>query len=118
MAAVLGRNPREGEASGGRRQRSGRGKRWGELGAREGESERSGDGRTSGTVSGEEMAQRQCGRGGRKGGVRAWGATQHGGAVGSGPDRRTAPGSGPSAALVGDMRRARVACGNKGERGI
>jgi hypothetical protein len=32
---VLGRNPREGEAFGGQRRRSGREKRWGELGARE-----------------------------------------------------------------------------------
>jgi hypothetical protein len=61
---VLGRNPREGETSGGWRRRSGRGKRWGELGAREGESERSGDERTSGAASGEKMAQRQRGRGG------------------------------------------------------
>jgi hypothetical protein len=40
------------------------------------------------------------------------------GAVGLGPNRRTAPGSGPSAALAGDVRRA-CACrpDRAGERG-
>jgi hypothetical protein len=33
--------------------------------------------------------------------------------VGCGPDRRTAPGSGLSAALTGDVHRARVAGGNR-----
>jgi hypothetical protein len=34
--------------------------------------------------------------------------------VGPGPDRRTAHGSGPSAALTGDVRRARVPVGQSG----
>jgi hypothetical protein len=33
--------------------------------------------------------------------------------MGPGPDWQTAPGSGPSAALVGDVRRARVAGRNR-----
>jgi hypothetical protein len=38
--------------------------------------------------------------------------------VGPGPDQWTAPGSGPSAALAGDVRRARVAGGNREGRGV
>jgi hypothetical protein len=95
---------REGEgAAGGRRRWSGCGERWGSSGAREKGSERSGDGRMSRRASGERAARRQRSRG-EKGG----GATRHGGAVGPGPDRQTALGSGPSAALAGDVRRARV----------
>jgi hypothetical protein len=49
---------------------------------------------------------------------KAVGATRHGGAMGPGPDRRTVPGSGLSAALEGDVRRA-GACrpGRAGEIG-
>jgi hypothetical protein len=64
--AVLGRNPREGDGLRWLEAVVWRGKRWGELGARE-ESERSGDGRTSGAASGEETAWRQRGRGGEQG---------------------------------------------------
>jgi hypothetical protein len=62
-------------------------------------------------ASGERAARRRRGRGekGReKQGVRAWGATRRGGVVGPGPDRRAAPGSGLSAARVGDVHRARA----------
>jgi hypothetical protein len=48
---------------------------------------------------------------------RRGGATRRGGAMGPGPDRRTAPGSGPSVELAGDVRRASVPTGqNGGER--
>jgi hypothetical protein len=55
--------------------------------------------------------------GGKGGGPGRGGATWHGGAMGPGPDRRASPGSGPSVALTGDMRRARVPAGQSGERG-
>jgi hypothetical protein len=46
------------------------------------------------------------------------GATRRGGAVGPGPDRRTAPSSGPSAALAGDVRRTQACRRDRaGERG-
>jgi hypothetical protein len=45
---------------------------------------------------------------GRKGGPGRGGAMWRGGAVEPGPDRRTVPGSGPSAALAGDVRHARA----------
>jgi hypothetical protein len=41
-----------------------------------------------------------------------------GGAVGPDPDWRTAPGSGPSVALAGDVRRVCIASGNREGRGI
>jgi hypothetical protein len=113
---VLGWNPCEGEASGGRRRRSGSGKRWGELGAQEGELEGSGDGRTSRAAGGEETVQRLRGRGGgmgRKGGSGRGVPHGVGGAVGLGSDWRTVPGNGLSAALTGDVRRARVVGGNR-----
>jgi hypothetical protein len=54
-------------------------------------------------------AVRQRGRKrGESGGPGCGGATRRGGAVGPSPDRRTALGSGPSAALAGDVRRART----------
>jgi hypothetical protein len=47
------------------------------------------------------------------------GATRRRGAVGPGPDWRTAPDSGPSAALTGDVRRARACRPDRaGERGV
>jgi hypothetical protein len=50
-------------------------------------------------------------------GPRRGGATRRGGAMGPGPDRRASPGSGPSAALTGDVRCARVPAGqSEGER--
>jgi hypothetical protein len=56
---------------------------------------------------------------GKGGGPKRGGATWRGGAVGPGPDRRTAPDSGPSAALAGDVRRARACRPDiAGERGI
>jgi hypothetical protein len=52
---------------------------------------------------------RQRGKGREKVGVLGMGgATRRGGAVGLGPDRRTMPGSDPSAALAGDVCRARA----------
>jgi hypothetical protein len=56
---------------------------------------------------------------GKRWGSRAWGggATRRGGAMGPGPDRRSSPGSGPSAALMDDVRRPRVPAGQSGERG-
>jgi hypothetical protein len=51
---------------------------------------------------------------GKGGGPRHGGATRRGGAMGPGLDRRTAPGSGPSAALVGNVRHARVLAGQSG----
>jgi hypothetical protein len=111
----------EGEgATGGWRRWSGCGEQWGSLGAREKELERSGDGRTSGAarvgnerLGGSATEGKEEGKGGgpgRGGG----GATRRGGAMGPGPDRRTAPGSGPSAALVGNVRHARVLAGQSG----
>jgi hypothetical protein len=50
-------------------------------------------------------------REGKRWGSGPGGAMRRGGAVGPSPDRRTAPGSGPSAALVGDVRR--VHSGNR-----
>jgi hypothetical protein len=59
-------------------------------------------------------AARQRGKERReKVGVRAWGCHAAQGAVGPSPDRRTAPGNGPSAALAGDVRRVRIAGGNR-----
>jgi hypothetical protein len=111
----------EGEgAAGGRRRWSGCGERWGSSGARE-ESERSGDGRTSGAArAGSERLSGSAAEGkweGKGGGPGRGGATRSGGTVGPGPDRRTAPSSGPSAALAGDVRRARVPAGQSRERG-
>jgi hypothetical protein len=82
------------------------------LGAQEEGSEKSGDGRTSGAArAGSERLSGSAtvGKGeGKGGGPGRGGATRSGDAVGPSPDRRTAPGSGPSAALVGDVRHARV----------
>jgi hypothetical protein len=50
------------------------------------------------------------------GGPGRGGATRRGGAVGPGPDRRTSSGSVPSAALVGDVRRARACRPDRAER--
>jgi hypothetical protein len=102
---------REGEGgAGGRRWRSGCGERWGSSGAREKESERSGDGGTSGAararserLDGSAVEGKEEGKGGGPG---RGGATRRGGAVGHGPDRRASLGSGPSAALAGDVHRA------------
>jgi hypothetical protein len=71
--------------------------------------------------SGERAAWRQRGRGDRGG--KRWesghgGATQRGGVLGAGPDRWTALDSGPSVALAGDVRRARVAGGNREGRDV
>jgi hypothetical protein len=97
----------EGEgAAGGRRQRSGCGEWWGSSGAREEGSERSGDGGTSGAArAGSERLGGSAteGKGEEKGG-----GPGRGGAVGPSPDRRMTPGSGSSAALAGDVRRARA----------
>jgi hypothetical protein len=97
---------REGEGvADGRRWRSGCGERWGSSGARE---------------EGERVEERQRGRGerGKKVGVSGVGVPHGaGGAVGPGPDRQASPGSGPSAVLTGDVRRARLPAGQSGERG-
>jgi hypothetical protein len=45
---------------------------------------------------------------GKGGGPGCGGATRRGGAVGPGPDRRSSPGSGPSATLADDVHRART----------
>jgi hypothetical protein len=70
-------------------------------------------------VSEERAAQRQRGRGkmGREkgGGPGRGGATWRGCAVGPGPDRRSSPGSGPSAALAASARADRT---ERGERGL
>jgi hypothetical protein len=114
---------REGEgAVGGWRWRFGCGERWGGSGAREEGSERSGDERTSGAArAGSERLGGSAAEGKR--GRKRWGsgpggATWRGGTVGPGLDRQTVPGSGLSAALAGDMRRARIARGNREGRGI
>jgi hypothetical protein len=122
MTAMLGRNPRgrggcrwpkaavrvQGAVGKLGRSRGGVGEEWGR------ENEWS-------SASGERAAQRQRDggerEGGKVGGPGRGGATRSGGAVGPGPDWRTAPGSGPSAALVGDVCRARVPAGQSGKRG-
>jgi hypothetical protein len=109
---------REGDwAIGGRRRRSRCGERWGGSGAREEGSERNGDGRMSGAArAGSERldgSATEGKRGGKRWGSGRGGATQRGGVVGPGPDRRTAPGSGPSTALTSDVRHTRVASGNR-----
>jgi hypothetical protein len=98
---------REGEGDvGGQRQRSRCGERLGGSGAREKESERSGDGRTSGAArAGSATEGKEKGKGG---GLGRGGARRCGDAVGPGLDRRMAPDSGPSAALVGNVRCARA----------
>jgi hypothetical protein len=113
----------EGEwAAGGWRQRSGCGERWGGSGAREEGSERSGDGRTSGAarVGSERLSgsAAEGERGGKRWGSGRGGATRRGGAVGPDPDQQTAPGSGPSAALTGDVRRAHITSGNREGRDV
>jgi hypothetical protein len=107
----------EGEwAAGGRRRRYGRGEQWGGSGARGKGSERSGDGRTSGAArAGSERLGGSVTEGKREG--KRWGSGR-GGAVGPDPDWRTAPGSGPSVALAGDVRRVCIASGNREGRGI
>jgi hypothetical protein len=64
-------------------------------------------------------AARQRGKRREKVGVPGMGgATRRGGAVGPGPDRWTAPGSGTSAALTGDVHHARACRPDRaGERG-
>jgi hypothetical protein len=100
------------EAAGGRRQRFRCGEQWGSSGAREEGSERSGEGGTCGAArAGIERLGGSAAEGkeeGKGGGPGRGGATRRGGAVGPGPDQRTSPGSGLSAALVGNMRRARA----------
>jgi hypothetical protein len=98
------------------------GERWGGSGAREEGSERSGDGWTSGAARtgserlGDSGAEGE--RGGKRWGSGRGGATRRGGAVGPGPDQRTAPGSGPSTALMGDVRHVSVCRPDReGERG-
>jgi hypothetical protein len=102
----------EGEgAAGGRRRRFGCGEQWGSSGAREEGSERSGDGGASRRASRERAARRSAAEGKRRekvGGPGRGGATRRGSAVGPGPDQRASPGSGPSAALADDVRRARA----------
>jgi hypothetical protein len=80
-------------------------------------SSREGDGEEWGwenewsSASGERAARRQRDRGergGKRWGPGRGGATRRGGAMGPSPDRRTMPGSSPSAALAGDVRRARA----------
>jgi hypothetical protein len=93
----------------------------GRVGHSRGGLERSGDGRTSGAASREEMARGQHDREGgkgRKGGGSGRGVPHGaGGAVGPGPDWRTAPDSCPSAALAGDVHaRALSAETERGER--
>jgi hypothetical protein len=61
-------------------------------------------------------AARQRGKREKMGGPGRGGARRRGGAVGPGPDQRTLPDSGPSAALTGDVRRARVRA-SRTERG-
>jgi hypothetical protein len=112
---------REGEgAAGGRRRRSGCGEQWGSSGTREKESERSGDRRASGAaLAGSERLGGSAAEGkgeGKGGGPGRGGATRRRGAVGPGPNRRTAPGSGPSAANTGDVRRARACRPDRAER--
>jgi hypothetical protein len=98
---------REGEgAAGGRRRWSRCGERSGSSSAREEGSERSGNGGTSGAArAGSERLDGSTAEGkekGRRGGPR------RGGAVGPGPDQRMVPGSGPSTALMDDVRRTRT----------
>jgi hypothetical protein len=113
---------REGEgAVGGRRRRSGCRERWGGLGAREEGSEMSGDRGTSGAARARSERLRGSAAEGKeegKSGVPGCGgATRRGGAMGLGPDWRTAPDSGLSEALTGDVRCARVPAGqSEGER--
>jgi hypothetical protein len=59
-------------------------------------------------ASGSAAARQRGKKRGARGGPGRRGATRRGGAMGPGPDRRASPGSGPSAVLVGDVRRVRV----------
>jgi hypothetical protein len=88
----------------------------GRLGRSRGWLERSGDGRTSGAARAGSERLGSSAADGERGGKRL--GFGRGGAVGLGPDRQTAPGSGPSVALADDVRRARVASGNREGRDI
>jgi hypothetical protein len=69
-------------------------------------------------ASGSAAARQRGKEEGKGGGPGVGGATWRGGAMGPGPDRQTAPDSGPSAVLAGDVRRARTWRPDRaGERG-